>query len=351
MNFHTFAQSIAPMIKANITIHDIARILEVSPSTVSRALNDNPRISLPTRRAVKELALEKGYRPNNIATSLRKGTSMTIGVVIPRINRYFFSCVISGMEEILNEAGYNLMICQTLEDQHKEIEGLRTLMNMRADALFISLAAGTRHSSYISELATRGMNIYMFDRVDETLGVSSVKLDDYHGAFETVKHMVCQGYKNIAHMAGPTNLNVYRDRKQGYLEALDEAGLVQNRKLIFPDVLTREKSYEIVVDLFRSGNRPDAIFAASDFPALGALLAARELGLKVPEDLGIAGFANEPFTEFVQPGLTTTDQNPEEMGRRVASMFLENIENPGINRETIKPELVVRGSTLRTPII
>ena len=331
----------------NITIHDIARIMDVSPSTVSRALNNNPRISLHTRQAIQKLAREQGYRPNNIATSLRKGKSMTIGVIIPRFNRFFFSGVVSGMEEILNEAGYNLMIFQSLENQQKEIEGIRTLLNMRTDALFISLSAGTHKTSHIRELAEKGLNIFMFDRVDESIHVSSVKLDDYHGAFRTVTHMIEQGYRKIIHLAGPTHLDVYKDRQRGYLDALNSAGITPDPGLIIPDTLSKDKAYTIVLNLFNSGVNPDAIFAASDFPALGSLLAARKLALKVPDDLGLAGFANEPFTEFVQPGITSTDQYPEKMGRSVASLFLKNISDPGIRREIIKPNLVIRGSTQR----
>ena len=336
------------MYKKEITIHDIARILGISPSTVSRALNDNPRISLPTREAVKKAALDHGYRPNNIASSLRKGTSMIIGVVIPRINRFFFSGVISGMEEILNTAGYSLMITQSLEKHHKEVTGLRSLLNMRADALFISLAADTIDVNHLRDLAVKGMNIVMFDRIDESLNVSSVKLDDYRGAFETVSHLIDQGYRRILHVAGPGNLSIYRDRRQGYLDALAEAGIIPGPEMIIPDTLTREKSFNIFRDLLKNGRRPDAVFAASDFSALGALLAARELKVKVPDEFGIAGFANEPFTEFLQPGLTTTDQNAEEMGRRVAMMYLDNLNNPDVRREVIKPKLVIRGSTYRT---
>ena len=181
------------MAGTNITIHDMAKILGVSPSTISRALNNNPRISQSMRQTVQKLADEKGYRPNNIASSLRKGTSMTIGVMIPRINRFFFSGVISGMEEILNKAGYNLMICQSLENVRKEKEGIRTLMSMRADAIFISLSAGTKNTSHLREIAEAGMNVIMFDRVDESLDISSVKLDDYHGAREMVTHMYRPG--------------------------------------------------------------------------------------------------------------------------------------------------------------
>jgi LacI family transcriptional regulator len=335
------------MSRKNITIHDIAEMLGVSSSTVSRALNDNPRISLATREAVQKIAREHGYRPNNIATSLRKGRSMTIGVVIPRINRFFFSGVISGMEEILNGAGYNLMISQSLETQSKEIQGIKSFLDMRADAIFLSLAADCKNTTHIRELISKGMNIVMFDRVDEKLGVSTVKLDDYSGAKETVLHMIKQGYRKIFHVAGPANLSIYYDRLQGYLDALKEAGIASAFQMIIPDTLTREKSFTIFSNILAGTSRPDAVFAASDFSALGALLAARDLKLSIPQDFGIAGFANEPFTEFVQPGLTTTDQNAEEMGRKVASLYLDNMDNPDVRHEIIKPKLMVRGSTLR----
>jgi LacI family transcriptional regulator len=148
-------------------------------------------------------------------------------------------------------------------------------------------------------------------------------------------------------VAGPANLSIYYDRLQGYLDALKEAGIASAFQMIIPDTLTREKSFTIFSNILAGTSRPDAVFAASDFSALGALLAARDLKLSIPQDFGIAGFANEPFTEFVQPGLTTTDQNAEEMGRKVASLYLDNLDNPDVRHEIIKPKLMVRGSTLR----
>ena len=148
-------------------------------------------------------------------------------------------------------------------------------------------------------------------------------------------------------MAGPVNLTIYRDRKQGYIDALRVGGIAYDPSLLVEATLTRNEAFATVLRLFRSGIQADAVFAASDFTALGSLLAARELGLKMPSDFGIAGFANEPFTEFSQPGLTSTDQNPEEMGRRVANMYLEGLHDPLVRREVIKPKLIIRGSTLR----
>ncbi|HYW96601.1 MAG TPA: substrate-binding domain-containing protein, partial [Bacteroidales bacterium] len=159
-----------------------------------------------------------------------------------------------------------------------------------------------------------------------------------------------QGYRHIVHIAGPENLSVYRQRKQGYLDALAQAGISACPGMIVPDTLTREKAFSITLEMLKSKKKFDAVFAASDFPALGSYLAVRQLGLSVPSDIGIAGFANEPFTEYVQPGLTTTDQNSEEMGRKVASLYLDSLENPGTRQEVIKPRLVVRGSTLRKQI-
>ncbi len=327
------------------TIHDIARILNVSPSTVSRALNDNPRISANMRKEVQLLAQQYGYSKNNLATSLRRGQSMTAGVIIPRITRYFFSSVIGGMEEVLRKAGYNLMICQTQESYSKEIKNLKTLMDMQVDVIFISLSAETTKSDHIREIIQSGKKIIMFDRVDESLDIEMAKLNDYQGAFNTVDHMLKQGYRKIVHFSGPDNLSVYQERKNGYLDALRKNNI--NYFAIIDDVITKEKGREAMDALVNSNNMPDGIFAASDYSALGALLSAREHKISVPEQFGIAGFANEPFTEFIHPGITSTDQKAEIMGKKIAGMFLENPKGNKNHQEIIDPELIIRNSTLK----
>ena len=327
-----------------LTIHDIARILNVSPSTVSRALNNNPRISPGMREEIHNLAAELGYRRNNLALSLRSGKSMTAGVIVPRITRNFFASVIGGLEEVLSKSAYNLMICQTLEDHSKEIDVLKTLVNMQVDVIFISLSAGTVKTDHLKELIKKGKRIIMFDRVDEKLDVEMVKLNDYQGAYNTVVHMLQQGYLKIVHFAGPDNLTVYRERKNGYIDALRDHGINYNK--VIKNTITRETGEEAFNQLFRQNIRPDGIFAASDYSALGALLAARKKRISVPSDMGIAGFANEPFTEYVFPGITTTDQKARLMGQKIASMFLNDPEGKEHKKIIIDPELIIRKSTL-----
>lgn len=336
--------------KEKITIHDIARILEVSPSTVSRALNDNPRISANTRKAVQELALEHGYQPNGIASSLRKGKTFTIGVVIPRINRHFFSNVIGGMEEVLNGAGYNLLICQSQEDFLKEQANLNSLVSLRVDAIFISMAAGSKDSAHIKELIDKGTRIIMFDRVDEKIHTPKVVLNDFLGAYLIVEELVSEGYRNIYHFAGPENIAVYRDRKRGYEEAMKKNRLKYNNSMIRSNIITKEKAYEALNSILNNGEMPDAIFSASDFSALGAMIALRERNISVPDQMGIAGFGNEPFTEFMQPGITSIDQKANLMGQKVARLFLNEPDSESNFTEIISPEIIVRKSTMKLSI-
>ena len=339
------------MKKNNITIHDIAKMLGISSSTVSRALNNNPRISKPTREAVNNLAKQEGYQPNSMASSLRIGKNKTVGLIIPHINRHFFSNVIGGIEEVLNYAGYNLMICQSDDSLEKEIQNIKTLMNLRVEGIFISLALGSINTDHLRNCLNKGVKLMMFDRVDENLSVDCVVLNDYEGAYMSVKHLIEQGYRKIVHFSGPDHINVYHNRKQGYIDAVKHSGLEIPENYILQDVLTREKGYAACTSLLQSNQVPDAIFAASDFSALGAMIALKEKGLSVPYDIGVAGFANEPFTALMEPALTSVDQNSIEMGRILARLFLEKDSAVEISTQpqtlTLTPKLLIRKSTLR----
>lgn len=301
---------------------------------------------MSTREAVQALAMEHGYQPNSIASSLRKGKSPTIGVVIPRINRHFFSNVIGGMEEILNEAGFNLVICQSHESYQKEIANLKSLIHLRVEAVFVSLSATTIKSSHIQEIIDRGTRVIMFDRVTENIKTRKVVLDDYKGAYRMVEHMISQGYRNILHLGGMENIAVYRQRRKGFQDALRHSGF-NIKEQVIPNVITKETGFDTLNHYLNTTNSPDAVFCASDFSALGSLLAVRQKNLRVPGQIGIAGFGNEPFTEYLQPGISTVDQKADLMGHKVAELFLNDENTEFDHTEIISPELMIRNSTSR----
>jgi LacI family transcriptional regulator len=334
-----------------VTIHDIAARLNMSASTVSRALNDYSRISEKTRELVKRTALEMNYKPNHLASNLRKGKGKLIGVIIPRINRHFFSHAIAGMETITNPAGYNLMICQTNEDYENERRSIQTLLNNRVDGIIMSISTSTLNEEHIVAAMHEKVPIVFFDRVLKNVEADHVMNDNFSGGYEVTRHLIEQGYRKIVHFTGPLHINVYADRYQGYLKAMNEAGLEVNSSMVFENVLMRVEGERVAEQLYRSGQLPEAIFSASDFSALGALLVFKKYGLAIPEQIGIAGFANEPFTELVEPAITTLEQHSEEIGRSVAKMLIARLENDQVQEFTssvsYKPKLIIRESTLR----
>lgn len=331
------------------TIHDIAAVLGITASTVSRALNGHPKISVQTKKRVEKAAAEMNYMPNKLAANLRRGRGNVIGVIVPRINRHFFSHAIAGMESVTNPAGYNLMICQSNEEYVIEKKSIQTLINNRVDGIIMSVSANTSDSSHIQIILDEGIHLVQFDRVSKGLSVNKVVNDNEAGAYDVTKHLIGRGYKRIIHFAGPLQLNVYQDRYQGYLKAMAEFGLQVTDDMIFENVLTRDKGASIIESLIVDRNLPNAVFSASDFSALGAMLAVKKNGIRVPDDIAIAGFANEPFTELTEPGLTSLEQFSEKMGQHAATMLIEDIKQDDQNREPVEvkiaPELIVRGSS------
>lgn len=337
--------------KQQVTIHDIARELKVSASTVSRALQDHPRISQSTRDAVKKVAARYNYQPNVVASALRMGSSKTVGVIVPRINRNFFANVIGGMEKLFTTSAYKLMICQSHEKMADEEAAIRTLINARVDAVLLSISMETTHHKHLNQLKEQGIRLFFFDRVPSGTANGSVVVDDQLGAYMSVRHLLDQGYQKIIHVAGNEGINIYRERKEGYLAAMHEAGLEVPNEWIMHLPLEQDGGEEA----FRAGLKmkqpPDAYFCAGDFAALGVLQAARKAGLSVPEELGITGFANEPFTAFLEPSLTTVDQRGEEMGKMVAEMFLqceEQQSEPELCEQVVlEPRLIIRNSSIK----
>lgn len=336
--------------KTQPTIYDIARELHISPSTVSRALANHPRISPATRARVLELATQLGFQPNSMASGLRQGRVKSVGVIVPRINRHFFSSVIGGIEGVASQNGYSVMICQSRDLAELERNLVDNLLAARVSGIIVSLAMETTTFGHLEKIRKQHVPLVFVDRVCESINTHKVVVDDYAGALKATEHLIKCGYRRIAHYGGAISLNVYRNRLRGYLDALKNYMIPADEELIVHFGLTQDEGYEVTRRLWSHTCPPDAIFSASDFPAVGAIqYLNREKGLQIPQDVGIAGFANEPFTALITPALTSVEQHPDEMGQVAARLLFEEIEagHPAtIFRTTLlSPELIVRQSS------
>lgn len=331
------------------TIHDIARELKISASTVSRALNDNPRISLKTKEKIKVVAEKLGYRPNTLASNLRNKKSNTIGIVVPLINRYFFSAVISGVEDVAFKAGYNVVISQSNDLAAKEINIVQSMFSNRVDGLIISIAMHTNTFEHLKLFRKKHIPLVFFDRAVPEIETDKIVVDDFAGGFRVTQHLIDQGYKRIGHLAGPQNLMTYLDRKSGYIEALRKNGIACDESLIIVSTLTSDDGVPAVQQLMSLPNPPDAIFCGNDTTALSVMIYLRDKGIRIPEDVGIVGFSNEPYSKVVSPSISTIAQPGFEMGQKAAELIIRKIENKERTYQTIvlPTELIVRESSSR----
>lgn len=331
-----------------ITIKDIARILGISPSTVSRALKDHPDINSDTKKAVNELANKLKYQPNAVALSLKNSRSNTIGIIIPEIVHYFFSSVISGIEDIASQRGYTVIICQSNESFDREVANAKTLLSHRVDGILISISKQTNTFTHFQNLQEGGIPLVFFDRIAPGINADQVIIDDIEASYDATRHLIENGCKRIAHFAGPQSLLIGRNRLQGYINALTEAGLpVDNRLIIQAD--TFEKARNTVGQMLDSGTIPDGIFAVNDMTAIGAMQTIQKRGLRIPEDVSIVGFSDGYLSGVTDPHLSSVDQHGYEMGTMAAEMLFKRILSdeteyiPEI--KTLKANLIVRGSS------
>ena len=324
-----------------VTISDIAAALGVTPSTVSRALSGSPRVKEETRLAVERMAEEMGYERNIVASNLRKGRSDIVGIIVPRIHREFFSNCIGGAESILEAAGYCVLICQTHERFEAEVKALRTLRNNRVAGVLMSHAIGSGSGDHIREALGDRIPLVQFDRVFSDLPGAKVVNNNFQGAYEATKHLVEQGYRRIGTLAGYMNSEAYAARLDGYRQALWDNGVEVDESVVYYDTIVRETGYDACLKALAAGC--DALYSAGDFSALGAIEAARARGLRIPEDFGIVGTANESFTALMSPAMSSLALNPFEMGRQAAQAFLSGEEGT----ITVPMELKVRESSTR----
>jgi len=333
-----------------VTIYDIAKVLKVSPTTVSRALNDHHSISKATTNTVKQQARKMGYRPNIIASSLRRNKTNTIGVIMPLINRPFISSLISGIEEEANQAGYNVIISQTNDKYQKEISNAQTLYASRVDGLIVSLAMETKDYEHYLPFQRKGIPVVFVDRVSEAMDADKVIIDNFEAAYHATRHLIEMGCRRIAHFAGAKHRNVYRKRQEGYLKALKENNLPADENLIIYSNLSLEEGWKSTEQLLRLSEPPDGIFSANDSAAVGAIRFAKNMGLHVPDDLAIVGFNNDPISSIIEPALTTIQHPAFEMGKIAAQQVLkQQLQKSQRASETIllQTGLVVRASSSR----
>ena len=338
-----------PMPPKRVSISDIAKELNLAVSTVSRALGGNSRISEATRQQVWRLAEQLNYQPNHLAAALRKGRSNTLGVIVPHIDGHFFALVMKGVEAVANQAGFNVMLCQSNEDYEHEKKNVDTLINAQVDGILVSLSRTTRDFRHFEKVRKRGMPLVFFDRVLAGSDVSAVVLDDYQGGYQSVQHLLGQGCRRIAHFGGPQHLNIYKNRYLGYCQALlDHHIPVEPELLIFSD-MTLEDGRRSMTKLLALPQRPEAVFSASDFSIVGAMQVVKEHGLRTPQDVALAGFSNETFTSLTEPKLTSVDQRCEAMGQAAIGLLLEMVQERGLPLSprtiVLQPELLVRESS------
>lgn len=311
-----------------ISINDIARALGISPSTVSRALKDHPDISIETKHVVKAYAEQVNYRPNALALSLKQQRSHTLGLIIPEIIHHFFSSIISGIEAFAYDRGYRLIICQSNEDYAREVMNTQVLFDNRVDGMIISMSKTTHDHGHFKDLIDYGIPLVFIDRVSHEVKTDRVVTADYYGALLATTHLLEQGRKNILHLASPEHLIVGELRKKGYYKALENFSISPDDTLILA-CDTRQEALSLKEKILALAPHIDGVFAVNDFTAIAAMQILQEAGFKIPDDIAIVGFGNDPIASIACPELTTIEQNGFEMGSQAVEILIRRIENPG----------------------
>jgi len=334
-----------------ITIYDIAERLKLAPSTISRGLQNNPAVNPRTRKKIFDMANEMGYRFNTFARNLRKQKTNMIGVIVPRLNSYFISAILAGIEKEINGAGYSMLISQSLELEENEIKYAKAMLHNRVDGLIVNLAADTRNLDHFDEYVRHHIPLLFVDRVIENDDFNKVVINNTKGGYDITKHFIEQGCTRIAYLTGNLMRNVYADRKAGYQKALAEHQIPYEDKLVLETDLTEESSIKAAKQILAMKNRPDALFVANDLSAVICMKVFKDAGLKIPEDMAIAGFNNDIISRISAPMLTTVNYPGEEMGKIAARHLINQVNGESepelTNTIILKSQLIIRASSLK----
>ncbi|MGJ8743812.1 MAG: LacI family DNA-binding transcriptional regulator [Polaribacter sp.] len=337
-------------IKKKTTIKDIANVLNISAAAVSKALHDDSRISEKTKKAVRQVAKNLNYQPNHLASALRSGKSNLIGVIVPRTNSNFFSSVIQNIEEVLNKEGYNIIITQSNESFKKECACIDALLFTQVDGIIASMANETVDLTYFEKVKKAGIPLIMFDRGENDLNVDYIGIDDFESSQMIVEHLVQQGCKRIAHIGGFKRTRIFNNRIRGYIDALKKHNLPLEEELLIESSLTISDGRAKMKQLLALKNRPDAVYVAGDYAALGALQVLNEEGITIPNEIALVGFGNEPFSAMVTPTFSSIEQHSKEIGKIAANTFLNYTKKKGAVKQTLNKiildaTLIVRDSS------
>ncbi len=333
----------------HISLKDLAKELDVSISTVSRALKDHPDISDNVKNQVKKLASKYGYTPNPLAMALLKQETRMVGVIVPDLVSHFYSSVIAGIESYVKEKGYFILIASSCESCIKEIESIENLLKARVEGLLVSVSQNTVNTEYFSALNEKNIPLVFFDRICLPQQFSSVTVDNDVAAKNITKHFFEQGCRRIAMISGPRQLNISRERLAGYKEGLDEVNLDISDELVVTCDLSFNRATKATKKLLNLRTPPDAILAINDTVAFAAMKTIKGRGYKIPKDIGLAGFSDDFHSTIVDPPLTSVAHPTFEMGREAARLLFENITSHNtVKRLELNTKLAIRESSDRS---
>lgn len=341
------------MIKSkDVTIYDLAAALNVSSATISRALKDDPSVKKSTKKKIFELAEQMGYRTNHFARNLRQKQTKTIGIIVHELKSTFITSVLSGVEKVTAEAGYDLIIAHSSENLKKEISNVKNLFDKRVDGLIASLSFETDNLDHFQSFIERGVPVIFFDRVEQDGNNTVVIIDNSKCGYQATKHLIEQGCTRIAHVTAPLRRNVYAQRLKGYRDALFDNGIAYDEKLVIIKDLSETAGVEAALEIMQLKPLPDGVFITNDFVAAVCIRTLKEHGIKIPEDIAVVGFNNDAIGKLIEPTLTTINYPGIDMGEIAARNLINHLKGLSnishTNTIIVRTELIIRNSSLKS---
>jgi LacI family transcriptional regulator len=334
-----------------VTIYDLARHLNISVATVSRALNDEPVVSKKTKKKIDDLAREMGYRHNRFASNLRKQRTRTIGLLVPKLHSSFIASVISGVEKVAADSGYDIIISNSAESYQRECHNAESLFHKRVDGLLACLAQDTANIDHYKIFNEKNIPVVFFDRVAKNIDTVNVVIDNYRAGYLATQHLLQQGCKRLAILTGNPEVNVYKERLKGYTDALYDNKMHSSNDLVAVKDMSESCGYEFAREVLAMQPIPDGLFITNDLVAAVCMQTLKENGVRIPTDIAVVGFNNDTISRLVEPKLTTIDYPGTDMGQIAARNLINHLEGITDLRQTstiiVRSELVVRESSLK----